>query len=64
MYSIFKRDPVKKLTKLYSAKLEQAMYAQRNGDIRAYSMLTVEAEKLASEIDALDSSIKNSPMKK
>lgn len=58
MFSIFKRDPIKKLTKSYSAKLEQAMYAQRNGNIRLYSMLTAEAEKIAIEIDALESPTK------
>ncbi|TWX65201.1 Lacal_2735 family protein [Colwellia demingiae] len=58
MFSIFKKDPVKKLNKLYEAKLEQAMHAQRNGDIKSYSMITAEAEKIAIEIQALENSTK------
>ncbi|MBU2895034.1 Lacal_2735 family protein [Colwellia sp. D2M02] len=58
MFSIFKRDPIKKLNKLYEAKLEQAMYAQRNGDIRSYSMITAEAEVIASQIKELEKSTK------
>ena len=50
MFSIFKKDPIKKLNKAYEAKLEQAMFAQRNGDIKSYSLITAEAEKIAEEI--------------
>ncbi|GIU44152.1 hypothetical protein TUM4438_14710 [Shewanella sairae] len=57
MFSIFKRDPAKKLKKLYFAKLEQAMFAQRNGDIKTYSELTAEAD----EIDKQISNLNNSP---
>jgi hypothetical protein len=58
MFSIFKKDPIKKLNKQYEAKLEQAMYAQRNGDIKSYSMITAEADSIAMEIKALEQSIK------
>lgn len=51
MLSLFKSDPSKKLKKEYKAKLEKALLAQRNGNIRSYSELTAEAEKLAQEID-------------
>lgn len=54
MFSIFKKDPIKKLNKIYEAKLEQAMLAQRNGNIKAYAMITAEAEKIASEIKELE----------
>jgi hypothetical protein len=54
MLSIFKRDPVKKLKKAYMQKLEQAMNAQRNGDIRAYSAITQEAEILHKEITKIE----------
>jgi len=54
MFSIFKSDPVKKLTKLRNAKLEKAMLAQRNGDIKSYSQLSLEAEELYKEILALE----------
>ena len=54
MFSLFKKDPIKKLNKTYEAKLEQAMHAQRNGDIKSYSMLTEEAEKINQEILATE----------
>lgn len=53
MFSIFKKDPVKDLTKKYHQALEQAMHAQRNGDIRLYASITADAEALQKEIDAL-----------
>ena len=56
MFSLFKSDPLKKLKKAYSAKLEQAMQSQRNGDIRTYSTLTAEAEKIRAEIETLEAS--------
>lgn len=54
MFSIFKADPTKKLNKLLSIKLEQAMIAQRNGDIRTYSMLSAEAEKIDKQISEIE----------
>ena len=51
---LFKRDPRKKLQKAYEAKLEAAMLAMRNGDIRKNAELTVEAQAIKAEIDALD----------
>lgn len=53
MFSIFKKDPIKKLDKAYEDKLEQAMLAQRNGDIKAYAMITAEAEKIGEQIREL-----------
>ncbi len=53
MFSIFKSDPKKKLSKQHSIKLEQAMQAQRKGDIRNYALLTEEADKIHKEILAL-----------
>ena len=50
MFSIFKANPTKKLNKLMDIKLEQAMQAQRNGDIKKYSQLTFEADKIQKEI--------------
>ena len=50
MFSIFKRDPIKTLDKAYEAKLEQAMLAQRNGDIKSYATLTSEAENIKKDI--------------
>lgn len=48
-------DPVKKKRKLYDMKLEEAMHAQRRGDIKSYAMLSAEAEALWSEIENLES---------
>lgn len=54
MFSLFKTDPLKKLNQQYSAKLEQAMLAQRNGDIKSYSALTYEAEQILDKIKVLE----------
>ncbi|MCG8669567.1 MAG: DUF6435 family protein [Pseudomonadales bacterium] len=54
MFKFFKSDPLKKLKQSYHEKLELAMLAQRNGDIEGYSMITVEAEDLLKEIQALE----------
>lgn len=59
MFSIFKTDPLKKLNQQYSAKLEQAMLAQRNGDIKSYSALTYEAEKILDKIKVLEDNKSN-----
>lgn len=59
MFSIFKSNPVKKLNKRYEVKLEQAMQAQRNGDIKSYAMITEEAEAIAAQIKVLEDSTKN-----
>ena len=56
MFSLFKKDPIKKLDKIYLSKLEAAMLAQRNGDIKAYSMITAEAEEIRLKIDELKAS--------
>ena len=58
MFSIFKTDPIKKLNKTYESKLEKAMQAQRNGDIKSYSLITAEAELIANEIQELEKSAK------
>ncbi|MGB0944479.1 MAG: DUF6435 family protein [Marinomonas sp.] len=54
MFSLFKRDPLKKLNKDYDQKLEEAFLAQRNGDIRAYADLTNEAEMIKNEIERIE----------
>ncbi len=54
MFSFFKKDPLKELNKQYLQKLEEAMHAQRNGDIRTYSMLTSEADEFLKKIEALE----------
>lgn len=54
MFGLFKNDPAKKLRKQYRAKLEAAMNAQRNGDIRSYSTLTQEADALWRQLEPLE----------
>ena len=54
MFSIFKSNPAKKLTKLRNTKLEQAMQAQRRGDIKGYSQLSFEAEEIYKEVLELE----------
>jgi Family of unknown function (DUF6435) len=56
MFSIFKSDPCKKLKKQHLAILEKAMLAQRNGDIKSYSQLTVEADTIYKQLQALEQS--------
>ncbi len=58
MFSLFKKDPAKKLKKSYMLKLEQAMKAQRNGDIKAYSYITSEADVLHKQILKLEEQTK------
>lgn len=56
MLGLFKSSAekqVKKLQKEYESKLGEAMQAQRNGDIRTYSMLSEEADKLYQQLIAI-----------
>lgn len=53
MFDFLKANPKKKLQKKYEKLLFDAMQFQRNGDIKSYSMITAEAEKVREEIEAL-----------
>lgn len=55
MLGWLKRDPTRRLQREYERKLEQAMQAARNGDMRANASLTEEAEALRAEIEKLKS---------
>ncbi len=55
MLNIFKRDPVKKLLKEYQAIMAKAVEAQRRGDIRTFSRLSQEADKIDKKITELKS---------
>ena len=57
MFSWLKSDPVKKLRKAYDQKLEQAMHAQRNGDMRLYADLTAESEDIWQKIQQLEKTV-------
>ena len=48
-----KGDPKKKLQEEYEAKLQKALHAQRNGDLRTHGTLMEEAEKIYAEIEKL-----------
>ena len=54
MFSFLKPDPRKQLQKDYDSLTTRAFEAQRNGDIRGYSLLTEEAEAVKAELDALE----------
>jgi hypothetical protein len=54
MFGWLKSDPVKKLRKAYDQKLEQAMHAQRNGDMRLFADLTAESEEIWQKIEQLE----------
>jgi len=54
MFSLFKKDPTKKLKKQYDRKLEEAMHAQRNGNIKGYAMITAEAEAIWDKVVELE----------
>ncbi len=53
MFGFLKKDPVKQLEERHLKKLEEAMLAQRNGDIRGFAMLSEEAEGMKKELEAL-----------
>lgn len=54
MFGFLKPDPARKLRKQYDAKLDQALQAQRSGNIRAYSELTTEAEAIWKSLEPLE----------
>lgn len=58
MFAWLKPNPMKKLRKAYDQKLEQAMFAQRNGDMRLYADLTAESEAIWVKIQQLETQAK------
>lgn len=53
MFGLFNRDPAKKLQQAYERKLQAAMEASRNGDMRTNATLTEEAEAILAEINQI-----------
>lgn len=53
MFGLFGGSPIKKWQKEHEVLLHKAFQAQRNGDIRQYSMLTAEAEAIREKIENL-----------
>jgi len=54
MFGLFKADPIKKLRKQYDKILQEAMQAQRGGDIRLYSELSTQADQIYQQIKRLE----------
>ena len=54
MFSWFKSEPKKKLQKQYQSIYEKAIAEQRRGNIRGYSELIAESEKIAKQIEHLE----------
>lgn len=50
MFGFLKKDPIKKLEEQYRAKMEEAIRAQRNGDIDLFSKLSFEADEIDKKI--------------
>lgn len=59
MFGLFKSNPTKKLRRQYDMKLEEAMHAQRKGDIRTYSTLSAEAESIWKKIEEIEQQTKS-----
>lgn len=56
MFGLFNSNPIKKLNKRYQALLQEAMEAQRSGDIRLYSELSEKADFVLKEIESAEKS--------
>ena len=54
MFNFLKRNPTKAPRKQYAQKLEQAMNAQRKGDMRLYAELTDESEQIWAKIERVE----------
>ena len=52
MYSWLKFDEVRKLQRLYDQKFEEALLAQRSGNIKLYGQLIAESERIFQQINA------------
>lgn len=61
MFGFLKPDPARKLRKQYDAKLDQALQAQRNGNIRGYADLTAEAQAIWKELEPLENQDQRGP---
>ena len=53
MFGLFKKDPIKKLEKEYSALMEKARDVQRSGDLKAYARIIAESEEILKKIEEL-----------
>lgn len=54
MFGFFSDNTAKKLNKRYHSLLQEAMEAQRSGDIRRYSELSEKADLVLREIESAE----------
>lgn len=60
MFGFLKPNPLKQLQKQYEKLSEQAMHAQRNGNIELFAKLSKEADDVAKKMDELEKENKKS----
>jgi hypothetical protein len=60
MLSWFRKDPLKQLENDYARTLERARDLQRNGDILGYADVTVEADDILKQIQAIEAARESS----
>lgn len=53
MFSLFKKDPLKKLNKQYEKMMLEARDIQRTGDLKLYAKKIAAAEEVANKINEL-----------
>ena len=58
MFGLFKKDPLKSVTKKYHQLMGEAMNAQRNGNMALYAKLSSEADKLNQELERIKREMK------
>ncbi|MDH3709212.1 MAG: DUF6435 family protein [Cyclobacteriaceae bacterium] len=51
MFTLFKKNPIKKLNRQYQKLMEEARDIQRTGDLKLYAQKIEEAELVAQEIE-------------
>lgn len=56
MFKFLLGDPIKKLEKIHAKLLENAMHAQRNGDMALFAKISSEADKILNQIMLLEQS--------
>lgn len=59
MFGFLKSNSLAKKKKQHAKLQEQAMYAQRNGDMRKFAELTLQAETMWQEIEVVEQNQSN-----
>ena len=54
MFGLFKADPRKKLSQAIDRKRQEAVTAQRSGDMRTYASISAEIEALEDKLISLN----------